>query len=246
MMKATQRKRVVRLRLSREIVAVSVAVIASVLALPCGAQDALFVEPKDMPPVVTGPYTINVGDELSFEFFKTTDLDQERVVGPDGEVFLTLIGRVKVLGRTVGDITEEVNRRYAEEMVNPQITVSVSNFTGLTVYVTGEVLKPGEVPYRGGLSLVQAVFNAGGFTKRARWKEVLLIRRRDGAPPVGTLVNVKEILRDGQFADDVPLAPLDVVYVHHSKIVGLNIFVEQVISRNIPQVGPWLYYFGDY
>jgi protein involved in polysaccharide export with SLBB domain len=222
------------------------AVMAGGSALPCGAQDALYVEPEDMPPVVTGPYKVNVGDELTIDFFKTTDLNQERVVGPDGEVFLTLIGRVKVLGRTVEDVTQELNRRYAEEMVNPQITVSVSNYTGLTVYVSGEVLQPGEVPYRGGLSLVQAVFNAGGFTKRARWKEVLLIRRREGQPPVGTLVNVKEILRDGQLANDVALAPLDVVYVHHSKIVGLNIFVEQVISRNIPQVGPWLYYFGDY
>lgn len=243
---ATQRAQVVCPRLRSS----AVAVVCFVLALgglsPCHAQDALYVEPEDMPPVVTGPYKVNVGDELAIDFFKTTDLNQTRVVGPDGEVFLTLIGRVNVLGRTVEDITSELNRRYAEEMVNPQITLSVSNFTGLTVYVSGEVLQPGEVPYRGGLSLVQAVFNAGGFTKRARWKEVLLIRRREGQPPVGTLINVKEILRDGQLANDVALAPLDVVYVHHSKIVGLNIFVEQVISRNIPQVGPWLYYFGDY
>ncbi len=47
-------------------------------------------------------------------------------------------------------------------------------------------------------------------------------------------------------SNDVPLAPLDIVYVHHKKIVNLNIFVQQYISDNLPRFGPWMWYLPGY
>jgi polysaccharide export outer membrane protein len=131
-------------------------------------------------------------------------------------------------------------------MVNPQITVSVAEFSGLSIYVGGEVNEPGMLDYRGGLSLVQAITDAGGFTKRARQQEVLLIRPGPDSRPVGTIVNVKQILRKGQLANDVALAPLDIVYVHWKKIVNVNIFVQQYISDNLPRFGVWAWYLPGY
>ncbi len=96
------------------------------------------------------------------------------------------------------------------------------------MYVSGEVNRPGIQEYRGGLTLVQAISDAGGFNRRARREEVLLIRPGPENEPVGTIIDVKEILRKGQISNDVPLAPLDIVYVHHKKIVNLNIFVRAV------------------
>lgn len=234
----------------------SLLVLASVCGVfllgtsPVVAQESDFpgeiVGSGDLPPVLSGPYRIQVGDVLDVQFFKTIELNQTRTVGPDGEIYLPIVGRVDVVGRTVDDVTQEITQGYRKEMINPQITVSVAEYSGLEVYVSGEVFKPGIQPYRGGLTLVQAISNAGGFNRRARREEVLLIRPGPENEPVGTIIDVKDILRKGQVSNDVPLAPLDIVYVHHKKIVNLNIFVQQYISDNLPRFGAWMWYFPGY
>ena len=101
-------------------------------------------------------------------------------------------------------------------------------------------------PYRGGLTLLQAISAAGGFNQRARRSEVLLIRPGPDNKPLGTIVDVKQIQRKGQLSSDIPLAPLDIIYVHHKKIVNVNIFMEQYISDNLPRFGSWMWYFPGY
>lgn len=237
--------------LARSRLAVSAgAVLLTMASVPLFGQqqefDGELVEPADMPMILSGPYRIQVGDELDISFFKTTDLDQARTVGPDGDVYLPIVGRVHVVGRTVDDVTAELTEAYGKELINPQITVSIARYSGMMVYVSGEVNRPGILNYRGGLTLVQAISDAGGFNRRARRQEVLLIRPGPDNRPVGTIIDVKEILRKGQITNDPTLAPLDIVYVHHKRIVNVNIFVEQYISDNLPQFGPWAWYLPGY
>ena len=214
-------------------------------AMPARAQAPQMVDPKALPDVVSGPYKIAVGDVLEINFFKATQMSTTRTVGPDGEIYLPLVGRVAVMGRTVDDITEELNTRYGEEMVNPQITVSVSQYSGLKVYVGGEVNFPSLRDYRGGMTLVQAVMDAGGFKNTGRQKEVVLIRRSQDGTPVGTVVDCKSILRGYQVDRDVELAPYDIVYVPRKHIADVNLFVEQYINANIPRLEGWWWWFGD-
>ncbi len=231
---------------------VAVLIGASVLMWesPCGAQEPQssqeLVSADRLQAILSGPYAIQVGDVLNVSFFKTPDMDRDVTVGPDGEVYLPLVGRVKVVGRTVNDVTAEITEGYRKEMIDPQITVSVAEFSGLEVYVSGEVLTPGMQPYRGGLTLLQAISAAGGFNQRARRKEVLLIRPGPDNKPLGTIVDVKQIQRKGMISNDIPLAPLDIIYVHHKKIVNVNIFMQQYISDNLPQFGPWMWYLPGY
>jgi protein involved in polysaccharide export with SLBB domain len=209
------------------------------------AQETRIVAADRLPRVVERPYEVQVGDVLSVDFFKTTDLNQVRTIGPDGDMFLPLVGRVTVAHRTIDDITRELTERYSEEMVNPQITVSVKEYSGLQVYVAGEVVQPGIQTYHGKLTLVQAIMAAGGFTPKARWKEVLLIRRGPDDQPVGALIDVKQIVRKGGLGNDIPLAPMDTIYVHHKKIVNVNLFVEQYISDNIPDLKGWWWWITN-
>ena len=225
------------------------ALIAAV-AVPCSAQEPKLegelVSVGDLPPVMSDSYRVQVGDVLDISFFRAIDMDQTRTVGPDGDIYLPIVGRVKVVGRTVDDVTTELNEGYRKEMINPQITVNVAEYAGLQVYVSGEVNSPGLQQYRGGLTLVQAISDAGGFNVRARRQEVLLIRPGPKNEPVGTLVDVKQILRKGQISDDVPLAPLDIIYVHHKKIVNVNILMNQYVSNNLPRFGAWMWYLPGY
>jgi len=230
---------------SKNVVVVMVLIL--VIAVTCVAQQSPsgsdLVTGDRLPSVLSERYTIRVGDVLDITFFKTENMNQQVTVGPDGEVYLPLIGRVRVVGRTVDDVTKEITDGYRKEMIDPLITVSIAEFSGLEIYVSGEVQTPGVQPYRGGLTLVQAISAAGGFNRRARRQEVLLIRPGPDNQPVGTIVDVKEIQRKGQLSNDIPLAPLDIIYVHHKKIVNVNIFVEQYISDNIPRLEGWAFLF---
>ena len=200
----------------------------------CQDLPAPYVAADELPPIYTGIYRVQVGDVLDVNFFKTTQLNQTLKVGPDGDLYLPLVGRIRVAGRTVDEITDELIEGYSEEMVNPQITVSVAEFSGLFVHVAGEVKQPGLQPYTGQLTAVQAIMDAGGFADRGRKKSVLLIRRDKDGKPVGTIIDVKAVLRDGQFERDVSLAPSDIIYVPLKKISKVSLGIQENFTNNLP------------
>jgi protein involved in polysaccharide export with SLBB domain len=139
-----------------------------------------------------------------------------------------------VAGRTLPEITEEVTTRYAKELVEPQVTVAVKEYSGLKVYVGGEVNTPGIQAFRGGLSALQAIVAAGGFKTTASMKSVILIRKGNGGRPIGARVDLSRVLKHAEFDKDVALAPSDIVFVPRSGIANVNLFVEQWFRNNIP------------
>jgi polysaccharide biosynthesis/export protein PslD len=185
-------------------------------------------------PLEPSPYRVRVGDVLEITFFGPAELNQNRTVGPDGEIQLTLIGPVKVVGRTVPDLVEELTERYRPEVVKPEITVNVSQFSGMKVYVGGEVNQAGMLPYHGGLTIVQAIMQAGGFKDTARLTQVVLIRKGEQGEPIGSMVNVKKVLHGADFKLDARLQPSDIVFVPRSSIADFNLFIRQFIQNNIP------------
>jgi polysaccharide export outer membrane protein len=202
-------------------------VVLCLLAASAGATPT-------QPASAQSSYCVQVNDVLDFLFFKNTELNQTRTVGPDGQVALQLIGQVGVAGRTLPEITAEVTTRYARELVEPQVTVAVKGYSGLNVYVGGEVNTPGMQGFRGGLSALQAVVAAGGFKTTAGLKSVILIRKGEGGRPVGSTVDLSRVLKHAEFDKDVALAPSDIVFVPRSGIANVNLFVEQFFQKNLP------------
>jgi polysaccharide export outer membrane protein len=180
------------------------------------------------------PYRVQINDVLEFLFFKNTELNQTQTVGPDGKVSLQLIGSVQVIGRTVDEITAEVTTLYAKELVHPQVTVAVKEYSGLKVYVGGEVNQPGIQIYRGGLTALQAVVAAGGFKTTASLTSVIRIHKGPNAEPVGTVVDLSRVLKHSELQYDVALAPTDIIFVPRSAIANVNLFVEQYFRNMWP------------
>jgi polysaccharide export outer membrane protein len=212
-------------RLGLRLVLVSVlatVALVTVAAGPCTAQPT--------PP----PYRVQVNDVLEFLFFKNTELNQVQTVGPDGEVWLQLIGSVEVVGRTIEDITAEVTKLYAKELVHPQVTVAIKEYGGLKVYVGGEVNQPGIQVYRGGLTALQALVTAGGFKTTARLSSVILIRKGTDGKPIGSIVDMRRVLKRAELQRDVKLAPADILFVPRSRVANVNLFVEEYFRNMWP------------
>ncbi len=71
-----------------------------------------------------GPYRINTGDTLRIESLTAETLNREALVQPDGTISLTHLGQVPVAGRSIAEVRDDLETRYAEHIRNPAITVT--------------------------------------------------------------------------------------------------------------------------
>ncbi len=122
-------------------------------------------------------YKLVIGDKLKLVVFGEDQLSGEIEVGGNGTVALPLVGEVEAAGLTIAELTGSIRARLSDGYLkNPRVTLQVTNLRPF--YVHGEVRNPGEFPFRTGMTFIDAVARAGGFSYRAVTDSIFL--RRDG------------------------------------------------------------------
>ncbi len=125
-------------------------------------------------------YRLGPGDLLRVVVFGHEDLSGEFEVKGSGHVSLPLIREVQAEGLTLREFEQAViNSLTPDFLVNPRVSVDVLNYRPF--YIIGEVKRPGSYPYVNGMTVVNAIALAGGYTYRARENEVLITRTREDA-----------------------------------------------------------------
>jgi polysaccharide export outer membrane protein len=181
------------------------------------------------------PYRIRVGDLLDVRFYKTPELNLDKVpVRNDGKISLDLVGEVQAAGLRPEQLATELVQAYAKELEDPRIAVIVREFGG-QVFVGGEVGGPASVKYVEGMTALQAIQTAGGFNDKASYENVILMRRTSERYE-GFRLFLKQALSGDDYTQDVALQPNDVVFVPKSRVANLNMTVEQYITKNIPAI----------
>jgi polysaccharide export outer membrane protein len=125
-------------------------------------------------------YRINAGDTLEISVWKEEDLQREVLVRPDGGFSFPLAGEILAEGRTVREIREELESRLARYIPDLVSTVTVVAVTGNSIFVIGQVNKPGTFIMNPVLDVMQALSLAGGMTPFASLKNIRILRREDG------------------------------------------------------------------
>lgn len=111
-------------------------------------------------------YRVGAGDRLKISVYNAEKLSGEYPVGGDGKIAVPMLGRVPVSGLTLEEVAETVTTRLkGGYILNPNVTVDMVAYR--SVFILGEVEKPGQYPYVEGMTLLQLVAQAGGFTYRA-------------------------------------------------------------------------------
>lgn len=145
-------------------------------------------------------YTLGSGDKVRVTVFGHEDLSGEFEVDGSGNVSLPLIRNIKAEGLTVRQLEQTIAERLSPDyLLNPSVSVEVLNYRPFYIY--GEVTKPGSYPFVSGMTVVNAVAMAGGFTYRARTGSVRIVRGNDPQR--------KQITAD----KDTPVLPGDVIEV---------------------------------
>jgi protein involved in polysaccharide export with SLBB domain len=179
-------------------------------------------------------YRIEPGDTIQIRYTFHPDMNQEMVVLPDGKIGAQLIGELTVSGMTTKQLETSLVQRTSDYLRDPEVIISITKFAEKTIYIGGEVEKPGIIPYRKGLRPLQAIIAAGGFRESARPDSVILIRT--GALDNGFIsrkLNLAESV-NGSTEPALFLAPHDVIYVPRSSIAEADLWVKQHITDLFP------------
>lgn len=179
-------------------------------------------------------YVLKPGDKILIDVYPSEDLAQEAIVSPRGTVNLRRIeNALRAAGKSIGGFRREVQAAYAKVLQEAEVTVSLAEATANTVYVTGEVRKPGPTLYAPGMTLAQAIASVGGLDIRAKWSDVRILRYYGAADQVRThRVNMSAVLLQG--SPDFMVLPGDVVYCQTSTVADLNDLVTLYITRMLP------------
>lgn len=124
-------------------------------------------------------YMLRPSDVIAITVFREPDLSLESVpVGADGMVSLPLIGAIKADGLTTRGLEQQVTEKLAAaSLLNPRVSINVTQFGSHVVTVEGSVEKPGMYPFKPGTRLSGAVSLASGPSRVAKLAEVAVFRQ---------------------------------------------------------------------
>lgn len=195
--------------------AAALAVVLAVGALPVGVACGPRVDNSRVHlPAPVESTTLGPGDTFTLEIVGEKDLPKDFRVASDGTVDIPYVHRVEVLGLEPQEIARIVRQRLIEMkiLVDPSVVVSVKEYNSKRVTVLGEVRKPGSFPLTNGMTLVQAISDAGGLNAIANGERINLTRKsRQNAATTVTLDF--DSITEGR-SPDIPLQAGDQIYVH--------------------------------
>jgi polysaccharide export outer membrane protein len=158
--------------------------------------------------------TLGAGDVLEVRVYREPEISGIYQVGSEGDVVFPLCQRVEVAGLTANGASDRFRACLANGfMRDPQVTVVVKEYNSKKVFVFGEVQKPGTFTFQDGMSIVQAVTLAGGFTRSAAQNSTSVTRRVKGQE-TKLKVKVQDIALGK--APNFTLEPGDIVFVPES------------------------------
>lgn len=161
-------------------------------------------------------YVIGPLDTVSIVVWRNPDLTTSVPVRPDGRITTPLAEDVQAIGRTPSDLARDVEKVLSKYIRDPAVTVVVTGFQGpynQQVRVIGEAAKPAALPYRNGMTLLDAMIAVGGLTDFANGNGAVLVRASDKRQYA---VRLRDLIGRGDIGANVELLPGDVIIIPQS------------------------------
>jgi polysaccharide export outer membrane protein len=168
------------------------------------------------PSVLVKSYKMSVGDQLQINVWKNPELSLSEPIRPDGKISMPLIGDVMAVGRTPEQLAAKIEARLANYVKAPNVTVILTSLQGHAflsrIRVTGSVTKNISMPYHQGMTVLDAILEAGSVDLYADANNTKLHRRTQKGS-VAYDIRLKDIMEDGVMTTNVILMPGDIISV---------------------------------
>jgi polysaccharide biosynthesis/export protein len=161
-------------------------------------------------------YRIGVDDRVQVTVWRNPELSITGPVRPDGKITVPLIGDVDAGGRTPADVAEIIKKQLSTYIRDPNVAVIITELRSheylSRVRITGAVRTPKSFPYRQGMTVLDAVLEAGSVNDFAAPNRTKLYRKGKDKVDVYE-IELGNILNKGQLQTNLPLQPGDVITV---------------------------------
>jgi len=168
------------------------------------------------PRVLVESYKMSVGDQVQVDVWENEALSVSEPIRPDGKISLPLIGDVMAAGLEPQELAADIKKRLYSFIKKPNVTVILTSLQGheflSRVRVTGSVENDMSMTYQQGMTVLDAVLEAGGVNLYADSNRTRLYRRIGGSNETYD-IRLKDILEEGDMSTNTLLVPGDVITV---------------------------------
>jgi polysaccharide export outer membrane protein len=191
------------------------------LALPAWGATAQVPGEADAGPVasaVAPDYVVGPGDVIQVFVWRNPELTVTVPVRPDGKISTPLVEDMVAVGKNPSALARDIEKVLGEYVKSPQVNVIVTQPVSVfsQVKVIGQVARPGAVPFRQGMSVLDAVLAAGGLGQYAAGNRARIVRQENGKQTEIKL-RLGALLNGGDMKQNVLLKPGDVLLVPESR-----------------------------
>jgi polysaccharide export outer membrane protein len=180
--------------------------------LPSGSATGVAAGPS----VLVGSYQMSVGDTVSVNVWENPELSVETPIRPDGKIAMPLIGDVMAAGKEPKQLAEDITAKLKAYVKYPNVTVMLTKIKGQEflsrIRVTGSVEKDVSIPYQQGMTVLDAILEAGSVDLYANANGTKL-HRKTAQGTVTYDIRLKDIMEKGDMSTNILLMPGDIITV---------------------------------
>lgn len=196
-------------------------VLVAMLGLLVGCSSVRTVTsvgaPTSQDGVSENEYKIGVDDRIQVNVWRNPELSVVVPVRPDGKISVPLIGDVQAGGLTPTQVADLIRKKLSSFIREPSVAVILTELRSheflSRVRVTGAVRAPKSIPHRQGITVLDAVLEAGGVNEFSAPNRSKLYRKSGKEKTEVMSVNLGDILNKGRLETNYTLYPGDVVTV---------------------------------
>jgi polysaccharide export outer membrane protein len=179
-----------------------------------GAPAKPATPPAAPPPAASAVYIIGPGDSLQVFVWRNPELSSTVPVRPDGKISTPLVEDMVAVGKTPTELARDIEKVLAEYIKSPQVNVIVTQPLSAfsQIKVIGQVVKPQSLPYREGMTVLDALLAAGGLAPYAAGNRAKVVRT-EGSKQTPISINLEKIVEKGDMTQNLKLQPGDVIVV---------------------------------
>ncbi len=157
-------------------------------------------------------YRIGAEDVLQIDVWKESDFSTSTPVRPDGKISVPLLNDVQAAGLTPIELAESLRDKLSKFVIDPRITVIVSQTNSRKAYVMGMVTRQGTVRLLSNLTVLQAISASGGLAQFAKSRQIYVLRN-EGEQQRRLPFNYDAVIKGKHPEQNILLQPGDTIVV---------------------------------
>ncbi|MEO6185776.1 MAG: XrtA/PEP-CTERM system exopolysaccharide export protein [Steroidobacteraceae bacterium] len=196
------------------------AVAAAFILLAASGASAAEPRPEGPPSSESASsYVIGPGDTLDVFVWRNDNLSTRIPVRPDGRISTPLVEDMVAVGKTPTQLARDMERVLSEFIRSPKVNIIVTQAASINsrVRVVGQAVTPRSLPYREGLTILDAVIEVGGLSEFSAGNRAKLVRKEADGKTTEKRVRLRDLLEKGDMKQNLPMKPGDVLVIPESK-----------------------------